>query len=251
MSNHVYLAFFRKEVGGGYLVTFPDVPGAISEGDDFSDALTNAKEALESYLDSLVADGERLPPSRSLNAVVSEADGAIVAAIEAETESKTVRVNVSFDERLLARIDRAAEESGRTRSGFLARAAREWLSGRRAGNAGLRVVSQQGDARSFYEQAHSAFEKNVVSSSELTAAIEDLHQRLRASADGFATFGHTTSSKSPFTFGSGSEHFGPFAETKSLSERSGGLAYASYCVALDDDEDVEDADAVVWAELAG
>ena len=40
-----------------------------------------------------------------------------------------MRVNVSLDEGLLARIDKAAARAGQTRSGFLASAARERIKG--------------------------------------------------------------------------------------------------------------------------
>jgi predicted RNase H-like HicB family nuclease len=123
----VYFAVFHPEAGGRYSVTFPDVPGAISEGDDFYEAFQNARDALEALLESLVMDGEPLPQARPPEAIVDEAQGALVSAIEAEVESKTVRINVSLGERLLTQIDRAAERSGHTRSGFLVYAARKLL----------------------------------------------------------------------------------------------------------------------------
>jgi len=47
-----YLAVFEpdKEVGG-YTVTIPALPGCISEGDSFEEALANIKEAAELYLE--------------------------------------------------------------------------------------------------------------------------------------------------------------------------------------------------------
>jgi antitoxin HicB len=44
---------------GGFVVTFPDVPGAITEGDDEQEALARAVDALETMLISIMAD--RLP----------------------------------------------------------------------------------------------------------------------------------------------------------------------------------------------
>ena len=37
---------------GGYTVYVPSLPGCISEGDNFEDALNNIKEAIELYLES-------------------------------------------------------------------------------------------------------------------------------------------------------------------------------------------------------
>lgn len=50
---------------GGFVVTFPDVPGAITEGDDEADALARAVDALETMLMAIMADREAIPrPSR-------------------------------------------------------------------------------------------------------------------------------------------------------------------------------------------
>src|SRR5580704_5644104 len=45
----------------GYTVTFPDVPEAITEGDDRDEALENAVEALEVGLSFYVDAGKALP----------------------------------------------------------------------------------------------------------------------------------------------------------------------------------------------
>lgn len=141
MASRVYLALFHPEAGGAYSVTFPDVPGAISQGASFGEAFANAKDALDSYLESLNADGLELPVARDPAAIMDEANGAIVTAIEADVDVKVVRVNATFDERLLARIDRAAARGGLTRSGFLANAARALLSEESGQATGFAVSS--------------------------------------------------------------------------------------------------------------
>lgn len=47
--------------GGGYVVTFPDVPEAITQGDDKEEALEYASEALETALDFYIGDRRQLP----------------------------------------------------------------------------------------------------------------------------------------------------------------------------------------------
>ena len=50
---------------GGYVVTFPDVPEAITQGDDVPDALRHAVAALETALMIYMDQGRELPrPSR-------------------------------------------------------------------------------------------------------------------------------------------------------------------------------------------
>jgi antitoxin HicB len=44
------------------LVTFPDVPGAITYGSDESEALANAVDALETIFSALILDRREIPP---------------------------------------------------------------------------------------------------------------------------------------------------------------------------------------------
>lgn len=48
-----YTAVFEPEDKDGYSVTVPALPGCISEGDTFEQALFNIKEAAELYLEDL------------------------------------------------------------------------------------------------------------------------------------------------------------------------------------------------------
>jgi len=46
-----YAAVFEPDKSGGYTVTIPALPGCISEGDTFEEAMANIKEAAELYLE--------------------------------------------------------------------------------------------------------------------------------------------------------------------------------------------------------
>lgn len=48
-----YTAIFEPEEVGGYSVTVPTLPGCISQGETFEEALKNIKEAAELYLEDL------------------------------------------------------------------------------------------------------------------------------------------------------------------------------------------------------
>lgn len=48
-----YTAVFEPEKVGGYSVTIPALPGCISQGETFEEALKNIKEAAELYLEDL------------------------------------------------------------------------------------------------------------------------------------------------------------------------------------------------------
>ncbi len=57
---------------GGYTVTVPLLPGCISEGDTRAEALANIKEAIELYIESLLADGEPVPSEETVEEAVVE-----------------------------------------------------------------------------------------------------------------------------------------------------------------------------------
>ncbi len=54
---------------------------------------------------------------------------ALIGVVDVDLPGKAVRVNISLEESLLKRIDRAAEMTGESRSGFLAQAAKARLGG--------------------------------------------------------------------------------------------------------------------------
>ena len=56
-----YLAKLEPSEDGGYGVSFPDVPGCFSCGDNLDDAMTMAKEALELHIYGLEQDGDPIP----------------------------------------------------------------------------------------------------------------------------------------------------------------------------------------------
>lgn len=62
LTPYRYTVMLEQNEAGGYTVTVPALAGCITEGDDIADALTNAKEAIECYLESLALHEESFPP---------------------------------------------------------------------------------------------------------------------------------------------------------------------------------------------
>jgi len=56
-----YAAVLAPQPEGGFTVTFPDVPEAITEGDDRDAALFNAAEVLTLCLEQRMEDGDAIP----------------------------------------------------------------------------------------------------------------------------------------------------------------------------------------------
>ena len=61
MKTLSYRVLLREQPEGGYTVTVPTLPGCITYGDTIPDAVAMAKEAIELYLESLIAHGEEIP----------------------------------------------------------------------------------------------------------------------------------------------------------------------------------------------
>jgi predicted RNase H-like HicB family nuclease len=129
-----YIAFVHKDEDSIYGVSFPDFPGCISAGDTLDEALANASEALRGHVQMMEADGDSVPPARSLddimrdNDFVDEREGAVMSAVPLIRDlGSTTRINVSLDLGLLKSIDEAAAARKQTRSAFLASAARREL----------------------------------------------------------------------------------------------------------------------------
>ncbi len=48
-----YLVTLREAEEGGYTVEVPALPGCVSEGDSYEEALANIREAIELYLEEV------------------------------------------------------------------------------------------------------------------------------------------------------------------------------------------------------
>jgi predicted RNase H-like HicB family nuclease len=113
---------------GVYGVSFPDFPGCITVADDLDSVVAQAAEVLAFHVEGLAEDGP-LPRPRSMSELErdsdfrQEAEGALLALVPYDPPSRAVRINITLDESLLTRIDRAAEAAGETRSFYLAQAA--------------------------------------------------------------------------------------------------------------------------------
>ena len=86
MKKLIYPAIFHKEEVGGYSVTFPDLPGCNTEGNDLAEALYMAQDALGLYLYSLKQDNMPLPQSMQPEALILDKDS-FVTLVEWDEEA--------------------------------------------------------------------------------------------------------------------------------------------------------------------
>ena len=107
-------------------VVVPDLPGCFSAGDTLDEAIDNAKEAIELWLEETIDSGGAIPEPRSIaehqsNPEYSGWIWALVTIDLSELSDKVERVNITLPARVLRRIDAAAKAAGESRSGFIAR----------------------------------------------------------------------------------------------------------------------------------
>src|SRR5581483_12153383 len=70
-----FLVAIHKDPDSDYGVSVPDLPGCISAGSTFAEALTMVKEAIELHLESMLEDGQDIPdPTTDIEKLRSEPD---------------------------------------------------------------------------------------------------------------------------------------------------------------------------------
>ena len=129
MTTKYYLAVVdRMSEDANWSIVFPCLPGVTSVAEKFSDVMRQAKDALASAVEDMVQDGEALPRSIEEDGV-QDYDRTIfndplAVLVPVEVSGRSLRVNISIDEGLLARVDDVSRRTGQSRSALLARGAR-------------------------------------------------------------------------------------------------------------------------------
>jgi predicted RNase H-like HicB family nuclease len=136
----VYYPAIIERAADGYSVFFPDLPGCTSAGVSIQEAAQNAEQALDGHLLVSAEHGDEVAFPSELDAIDHDPEVEEVARllVRAERPGRSVRLNITLDEGLVAAIDRVTPN----RSGFLADAARAKLS-----NGKLAVSGHRKDAR--------------------------------------------------------------------------------------------------------
>jgi len=131
----LYIALVTGTPAAGYAATFPDFPECVVNAANPTDLLFQAREAINSKLATLAAEGQRWPAPTPLEDV-ERTPCSFVVIVDVARDDVVVRINLSISEQLLKRVDEAAEARGMSRSGFFAHSARISL-GERGGGFGF------------------------------------------------------------------------------------------------------------------
>jgi len=126
----IYVALVHGEPGS-YGVSLPDLPGCTSGGATIEAALAHVRLAAADWVEEVVNGGHAIPPARPIDELCADPnyaeefeDVVLTAGVEVDLPSGVTRLSITMDNALLAQVDRAAEEAGESRSGWLAAAAR-------------------------------------------------------------------------------------------------------------------------------
>lgn len=67
-----YNAIFEPAEEGGFVVTVPKLPGLVTEGDTFEEAMEMVKDAIKGYLEVMQEQKEKIPEpdDKSITALI-------------------------------------------------------------------------------------------------------------------------------------------------------------------------------------
>ena len=104
--EYVYPAVFHANDDGSYTVTFPNLPGCISEGKSLANAIQMAQSALSQWIGYLSDKGKAIAPASDLGGVAS-GEGEFVNLVRAEVKDgravkRTVSIPKWMDEKVSA-----------------------------------------------------------------------------------------------------------------------------------------------------
>ena len=73
MQEYVYPAIFHSNDDGTFTITYPDLPGCISEGKSLGNAMFMAQAALTQWIEYLTDKKQPVPPASDLTSMPSDA----------------------------------------------------------------------------------------------------------------------------------------------------------------------------------
>ena len=96
MADFIYPAVFTPdEEGGGFVVTFPDVPEALTQGDTVEECLSEAVDCLEEAIAGYISAGLRIPVASKVREGQHAIQLPALMALKAAMHSTMMEVHIS------------------------------------------------------------------------------------------------------------------------------------------------------------
>ena len=132
MTTRHYLGI-AEPLPENWSISVPVFPGTVTTGRDFAELMKNARDALASVVAAMEEDGAAIPESFDASPDVqtynpNDYHDPRIVVISVEAGGRSVRINVTMDEGLVARLDSLADRAHASRSALLARGARMVLA---------------------------------------------------------------------------------------------------------------------------
>src|SRR5699024_2508148 len=101
--------------GGGWLISFPDLPGCISDGGTPEEAMANGKDALEAWITAMRESGKKVPGPGELPSgkFIARVPRSIHARLAARARQEGVSMNSLVSAFLAESLGRRERESER------------------------------------------------------------------------------------------------------------------------------------------
>ena len=96
MADYVYPAIFHANEDGSYTITYPDIPGCISEGKSLENALYMAQSVLTQRIEYLFEEKEVAPKASSLQDIKPEQNEFVNLVRASVKDNRAVRRTVSI-----------------------------------------------------------------------------------------------------------------------------------------------------------
>ncbi|MCM2359691.1 MAG: type II toxin-antitoxin system HicB family antitoxin [Geobacteraceae bacterium] len=84
------IAPLAKEDGGGFLITFPDLPGCMSDGETIEEAIANGRDAFAAWISAAADMGRPIPKPAAKPVELIEASGKFVARLPKTLHARLV-----------------------------------------------------------------------------------------------------------------------------------------------------------------
>lgn len=123
------VALIREEKNSIFDISFPDFPGCVSAATNLNDAIARGAAALAVHIKKMGETNQTLPALRTADDIrrMEHCEQAIIAAVPVDLPGRSVPLQITLNEHLLAALDRSAKASGSTRSDKIAEAIRASL----------------------------------------------------------------------------------------------------------------------------
>ena len=106
--EYIFPAIFTKNDDGSYTITFPDLPGCISEGKSLVNAMDMAQDALTQWINYLSEEGEAIPNPSDIKTIDTTEKQFVNLILAKLRDNRAVRRTVSIP----GWLDAKASEAG-------------------------------------------------------------------------------------------------------------------------------------------